>query len=130
MFGMYRATSRSNPRRRRCGNSRTMFAKTSPPAFEVMMKTVKLQLPEEIVRDAGLPYEGLRDVAAIELAIEGINFTASVVTLVTIQKYAPQLAAAIRRWRLKQDRNPHVLTVKGDGIKLTIDLPPNVSKQQ
>ena len=87
-------------------------------------------MPEEIVRDAGLPYEGLRDVSAIELAIEGINFTASVVTLATVQTYAPQLAAAIRRWRLKQDRTPRVLTVKGDGMELTIDLPPNVSKQQ
>jgi hypothetical protein len=94
------------------------------------MKTVKLLLPEEIVQDAGLPYEGLRDVSAIELAIEGINFTASVVTLVTIQKYAPQLAAAIRRWRLKQNRSPHTLTVRGDGLNLTVDLPGNVSKQQ
>jgi hypothetical protein len=107
-----------------------MSAKTSPLASEVMMKSVKLLLPEEIVRDADLPYEGLRDVSAIELAIEGINFTASIVTLVTIKTYAPQLAAAIRRWRLKQDRTPRTLTVKGDGMSLRIDLPPNVSKQE
>jgi hypothetical protein len=95
-----------------------------------MMKSVKLLLPEEIVRDADLPYEGLRDVPTIEVAIEGIKFSASIATLVTTRKYAPHLAAAIRRWRLRQDRAPRTLTVTGDGISLKIDLPPNVSKQQ
>ena len=87
-------------------------------------------MPEEIVRDAGVPYEGLRDVQGIVLAIEGINFTASIVTLVTLKRYLPQLAASIRRWRLRQDDKPRTLTVKGEGIDLTIALPPNVSTQQ
>jgi hypothetical protein len=82
------------------------------------------------VRDSGIPYEGLRDVPGTILAIEGINFTASIVTLVTLKKYAPQIAGAIRRWRLKQDHTPRTLTVKGDGIDLKIDLPPNVSAHQ
>lgn len=82
------------------------------------------------MRDAGVPYEGLRDVQGIVLAIEGINVTASIVTLVTLKQYAPLLAAAIRRWRLRQDHAPRTLTVKGDGIDLEIDLPPNVSTQQ
>ncbi|HET6530556.1 MAG TPA: hypothetical protein VFH03_08065 [Actinoplanes sp.] len=82
------------------------------------------------MQDAGLPYEGLRDVQGVVLAIEGINVTASIVTLLTVKKYAPRLASAIRRWRLKQDQSPRVLTVKGSGIDLTIDLPPNVSTQQ
>lgn len=64
------------------------------------------------------------------MAIEGINFTASVVTLVTLKQYVPTLVAAIRRWRLRQDTKPMTLTVKGDGINLIIDLPPNVSTEQ
>ena len=82
------------------------------------------------MRDAGVPYEGLRDAQGVVLAIEGINFTASVITLVTLKQYAPQLAAAIRRWRLKQGPKPQILTVKGNGIDLKIELAPNVSKQQ
>jgi hypothetical protein len=87
-------------------------------------------LPEEIVQDARIPYEGLRDAQGVVLAIEGINVTASIVTLVGLKQYAPQLAAAIRHWRLKQDPSPRTLTVRGDGIDLKIDLPPNVSTQQ
>jgi hypothetical protein len=82
------------------------------------------------VQQAELPYEGLRDLHGIVVAIEGINFTASIVTLATIKQYAPTLAAAIRRWRLLQDTKPMTLTVKGDGIDLKIDLPPNVGTQQ
>ncbi|WP_020509998.1 hypothetical protein [Paractinoplanes globisporus] len=72
----------------------------------------------------------MRDLAGIVVAIEGINFTASVVTLATLKQYAPALVEAIRRWRLGQDTRPMVLTVKGDGINLTIELPPNVSTRQ
>ncbi|MGN9910162.1 hypothetical protein ACTMTJ_21670 [Phytohabitans sp. LJ34] len=83
------------------------------------------------MRDAGIPYEGLRDVQGVVLAIEeGVNVTASIVTLVALKQYAPQLAAAIRRWRLKQAPSSRTLTVKGDGIDLTIDLPPNISTQE
>ena len=94
------------------------------------MRSVRLALPEEIVQDAGIPYEGLRDVQGVVLAIEGINVTASIVTLVALKQYAPQLAAAIRRWRLKQARSPLTLTVQGNGIDLKIDLPPNISTQR
>lgn len=94
------------------------------------MRNVKLVLPEEIVRDAAIPYEGLRDVQGVVLAIEGINFTASIITLVTLKKYAPRLAAAIRRWRLKQGPASRTLTLKGDEIDLKLDLPRNVSSRQ
>jgi hypothetical protein len=87
-------------------------------------------LPTEIIQETAFPYEGVRDLAGIVFAIEGINFTASVVTLATLKQYAPALAGAIRRWRLGQDPRPMVLTVKGDGIELTIELPPNVSTRQ
>jgi hypothetical protein len=95
--------------------------------------TVRLTLPAEILREVELPYEGVRDVAGIVVAIEGINLAASVVTLVTLQRYAPRLATAIRKWRLRQPRRtgdePTTLTVQGPGISLSIDLPPNVNTQ-
>lgn len=91
-------------------------------------------MPEEVLREVELPYEGVRDVEGVIVAIEGINVAASVVTLATLKQYAPRLAASIRQWRLRRPRRagaePIKLTVRGPGISLSIDLPPNVSTQQ
>jgi hypothetical protein len=87
-------------------------------------------LPAQIVQETSIPYEGVRDLHGIVVAIEGINLTASIITLATLKQHAPALAAAIRRWRLRQDPKPMTLTVKGDGLDITIELPPNVSTQQ
>lgn len=86
-------------------------------------------MPETVIQDAGIPREGLRDAHGIIFAIEGINLTASVITLATLRQYAPALVSAIRRWRFGQEKGPVVLTVKGDGIDLKLNLPPNVSTQ-
>ncbi|MEV6631519.1 hypothetical protein AB0M54_12290 [Actinoplanes sp. NPDC051470] len=81
-----------------------------------------------------LPYEGVRDAAGIVIAIEGVNVAASIVTLATLKQYAPRLASSLRQWRLRQPRRaagePTTLTVRGPGLSLTVDLPPNVSTQQ
>jgi len=42
----------------------------------------------------------------LAVAIDGINFAASLVTLAALKQYAPALAGAIRRWRLCHDTNP------------------------
>jgi hypothetical protein len=93
------------------------------------METVQLNLPVEIIQDTNIPYEGVRDLQGVAVAIDGINFTASIVTLAALKQYAPALASAIRRWRLHQDAKSMTLTVKGKSINLTIELPPNVSTQ-
>jgi hypothetical protein len=90
------------------------------------MVSVKLQLPQEIVDDLAIPYEGIRDTQGIVLAVEGVNLVASVVTLASLQSKARELVQAIRAWRLGQ-RQPVVLRVKGESIDLKIDLPQNVS---
>jgi hypothetical protein len=82
------------------------------------------------VQQAEIPYEGLRDLSGIALAIDGVNFTASVITLATLKRYAPSLVAAIRRWRLNQSARSMTLTVKGEGIDIKVDLPANVDTQQ
>ena len=82
------------------------------------------------MQETSIPYEGVRDLQGVVVAIDGINFAASLVTLAALKQYAPALAGAIRRWRLRQDTKPMTLTVKGESIDLTIDLPPNVSTQQ
>jgi hypothetical protein len=46
---------------------------------------VLLHLPPEVIAEAGLPYEGLRDPNGITLALDGINVAASVVTLATLR---------------------------------------------
>ena len=94
------------------------------------MTSVQLAFPDEILHEANFPYDGVRDASGITLAIDGINLTASIVTLATIKQYAPQLASAIRRWRLHQDRDSITLTVKGSGIDMTVDLPRNISTQR
>src|SRR4051812_14757331 len=95
-----------------------------------MMTAVRLELPEDIVQQAGIPYEGLRDLTGIAVAIEGVNFTASIITLATLKQYAPALVAALRRWRLSQAPRQMILTVQGKGIDLKISLPANVDTQQ
>jgi hypothetical protein len=92
------------------------------------MTNVKLYLPPEILAEADVPYEGVRDLDGIVLAIDGINVAASVITLATLRFRARSLVAAIRRWRLSAGHErPITLTVKGANIDLKIDLPPNVS---
>lgn len=91
-------------------------------------------MPEEVLREVALPYEKVRDVDGVIVAIEGITAAASVVTLATLQQYAPRLATSIRQWRLRRPRRaadqPIKLTVRGPEISLSIDLPPNVSTEQ
>ncbi|HYN94362.1 MAG TPA: hypothetical protein VES42_10990 [Pilimelia sp.] len=92
------------------------------------MTSVRLLLPQEIIDGLDLPYEGLRDAGAVvEVAVQAVGVTASVITLDTLRPRAKAFAGAIRRWRLRQPPRPAVtLTVKGPGIDLTLQLPPNV----
>ncbi|BCJ51774.1 hypothetical protein Asp14428_32490 [Actinoplanes sp. NBRC 14428] len=94
------------------------------------MTSVQLALPDEILQEVNFPYDGVRDASGITLAVEGVNLTASIVTLAAIKQYAPRLASAIRRWRLHQDKDSIRLTVKGGGIDMTVDLPPNINTQR
>jgi hypothetical protein len=91
------------------------------------MDSVKLQLPTQVVNELELPYEGVRDVDGILIAIEGVNVAASIVTLATLRSKSRTLAASLRRWRLRQPTRSMTLVVKGPTIDLRIDLPPNVS---
>ena len=79
------------------------------------MTSVQLALPDEIFKEVDFPYDGVRDASGITLAVDGVNLTASVVTLATIKQYAPRLAAAVRRWRLRQSKESITLAVRGAG---------------
>ncbi|WBB80156.1 hypothetical protein O7606_01825 [Micromonospora sp. WMMD882] len=94
------------------------------------MTSVRLLLPAEVVEEADLPYEGVRDVSAVTLAVEGVAVVANLATLATLQPQLGALVAAIRNWRLRDPRPSVLLTVQGPGIDLKIDLPRNVSKAQ
>lgn len=91
------------------------------------MTAVTLQLPAEVVDELAMPYEGVRDLHGMTVAIEGVNLAASVVTLAALRAYARQFVEAIRRWRLRDRRASVTMTVRGPGIDLRIDLPRNVS---
>jgi hypothetical protein len=90
------------------------------------MSSVKLKLPEEIIAELDLPYEGVRDLQGIVIAVEGINVAASLVTLAALRPRGKALVAAIRRWRLRQPQETMLLTVTGPGVDIKIELPANV----
>ncbi|MEH1101911.1 hypothetical protein [Micromonospora sp. CPCC 205561] len=92
------------------------------------MTSIKLLLPAEVFDELDLPYEGVRDVSAVTLAIEGVAVLANLATLAALQPQLGALATAIRNWRLRDPRPSVVLTVKGPDIDLKIDLPRNVSR--
>ncbi|MEU8300100.1 hypothetical protein AB0C04_22835 [Micromonospora sp. NPDC048909] len=94
------------------------------------MSSVKLLLPPEVLEELDLPYEGVRDVSAVTLAIEGISVAANLATLATLQPQVGALVAAIRNWRLRDPRPSVTLTVKGPGLDMKLDLPRNVSRAQ
>ncbi|NGM16363.1 hypothetical protein [Verrucosispora sioxanthis] len=90
------------------------------------MSVVRLQLPAEVLDEVDLPYEGVRGVEAITIAVEGIAVMANLATLAAVQPQLGALVAAIRHWRLRDERPTVVLTAKGPGIDIRVDLPRNV----
>jgi hypothetical protein len=94
------------------------------------MTSVRLQLPPEIIEELDLPYEGVRDISAVTLAIEGVSVVANLATLATLQPQIGVLVSAIRNWRLRDPRPSVTLTVTGPGLNLKVDLPRNVSTAQ
>ncbi|MFG1673638.1 hypothetical protein [Micromonospora sp. NPDC049282] len=94
------------------------------------MTGVKLLLPADILEELDLPYEGVRDVPALTVAVDAVSVVANLATLATLQPHLGALVAAIRNWRLRDPRPSVTLTVKGPGIDLKVDLPRNVSRAQ
>jgi hypothetical protein len=94
------------------------------------MTAVALKIPQEILDDAGLPYEGVRDVTAWVIAMDSIKVASGVITLASLQAQIEPLARAIRRWRLRHVARGCTLSVKGPGLDVCIDLPPNISRSQ
>jgi len=90
------------------------------------MTSVSLQVPQEIVDELAMPYEGVRGGQGIIVAIEGINVAASVVTLATLRPYARRFVEAIRHWRLRDKRATVVLTVTGPGVEIRLELSRNI----
>ncbi|WP_341716138.1 hypothetical protein QQG74_19185 [Micromonospora sp. FIMYZ51] len=90
------------------------------------MSVVKLKLPPEVLDEVDLPDEGIRGVDAITLAIEGVAVMANLATLAAVQPQLSALVVAIRNWRLRDERPTVVLTVKGRGVDIRVDLPRNV----
>ncbi|MEV4770570.1 hypothetical protein [Micromonospora humida] len=91
------------------------------------MTSVKLLLPADVFDEIDLPYEGVRDISALTLAIEGTAVLANLATLAGLQPQLGALVGAIRNWRLRDERPTVALTVKGPGVDLRLDLPRNVS---
>jgi hypothetical protein len=95
------------------------------------MTSIELHVPAEVVTELDIPYEGTRGIHDFSVAIEGINFTASVVTLAALRPRVTTFASALRRWVLRQPNSTTTrLTIKGKGVDFKLDLPPNVSTAQ
>lgn len=95
------------------------------------MTSIELRLPAEVLAEIEIPYEGTRGVGDFSIAMEGVDFTASVVTLAALRPRIAAFASALRRWVLRRQRSTPVrLTIRGKGIDVKLDLPPNVSTAQ
>jgi hypothetical protein len=92
------------------------------------MTNVRLKLPAEVTSELELPYPDSRDINAVLVAIDGLNVAASVVTLTALRPQLASLARALRGWVLRQSAPmPIRLLVKGNGVDIQLELPPNVS---
>jgi hypothetical protein len=96
-----------------------------------MMTLVHLRLPADVTSQLVLPRPDHRDVNFVVVGIEGLTVTASVVTLTALRPQFGRLAAALRGWVLRQPVDvPVRLAVKGKGLDLRVELPPNVSRAE
>lgn len=94
------------------------------------MTTVRLSLPPQVIDELDLPPEGLRGANDFLVAIEGLNVSASIVTLSALKPRAVALVNALRSWRRQTPGEPVVLTVSGPGVELRIKLPRNVQTSE
>lgn len=96
---------------------------------------VGLRLPREVI--AVLPTEPFdtRGTSDLIIILNVIDAASGVITLASLRKSLPELASALRGWIHKQPQqpdahNPTRLAVKGPGVDLEVELPPNVSSQK
>ena len=89
------------------------------------MTAVRLELPPEVT--AGLDLQTARDLGTAVAVIDGVAVVANVVTVASLVPHLRTLAAAIRAWATgRAAQKPVVLTVRGPGLDIRVDLDPNV----
>lgn len=96
------------------------------------MTMVELRLPADLM--AALPEEqgterGLSDIG---ITLDVVGAVSNIVSLAGVLKAAPELARRLRAWIRGRpaDAGPVRLTIKGPGIALELDLPPNISSEK
>jgi hypothetical protein len=95
------------------------------------MTNVHLLLPDEVTSRLSLPSPDSREVDLVVVAIEGLTVTASIATLATLRPQLGELATALRGWIIRRPVATSTrLTVKGRGLDLRVELPPNVSRAE
>lgn len=102
---------------------------------------VELLLPEDVAAAlfAAEAEESDRGPSEISVALDVIGTVSNVVTVAQVTAAAPELARRIRRWlqghtgrRTTETRGdePPRLLIKGPGVHVELDLPPNVPSQR
>jgi hypothetical protein len=96
------------------------------------MTGIRLELPDDVVSQIDLGTESFRDIPSLVVAIDCMDVTASIVTLVSLREQLPALARVIRSWVTRRPRNaePTSLLVKGPNFEIKLELPPNVQTSQ
>ena len=99
---------------------------------------VELSLPEEVA--AALPpvEETERGPSDFSVALEVIGAVSNVVTVGQVVRAAPEIARRIRGWLQSRTgragtstgKETPRLVIKGPGVHVEIDLPPNVPSQR
>jgi len=89
------------------------------------VSTVRLELPVGVAD--GLDLQTARDWGSVAAVIEGVDVVANVVTLTSLAPHLRALAQNIRAWAGgRPGAPPTVLTIRGKGIDVRVELDPNV----
>jgi hypothetical protein len=93
---------------------------------------VELRLPPEIMTAVAVDTEAERGPSEFSVVLDVVGAVSNVFTVAQLLKAAPELA---RRLRARVQKSPsrlgeERLVIKGPGVSVELDLPPNVSSQK
>jgi hypothetical protein len=93
---------------------------------------VELRLPPEIMAAVEADTDTERGPSELSVALDVVGAVSNVFTVAQLLKAAPELARRLRAW--VRNRPAHHgeerLLIKGPGVSVELDLPPNVSSQK
>lgn len=92
---------------------------------------VELRLPADVMTAVEPDADTERGPSEFTIALDVVGAVSNVVTVAQVLKAAPELARRLRSWAHGRSTHPDErLVIKGPGVSVELDLPPNVSSQK